>query len=116
MLSRTVFTTGVIFAILGPAGAAMADGALSKSELRKRIVGKTFSYSGPQGDGTIEIARNGTVTFNDRQWGKASGPWWLDGNKWCRTYERYNDTRCMTFERVGRGRYVSTDGYTFTVQ
>lgn len=117
----SMYRPGHILAVLAMVSCAWLDAAaaagadtLTGKEIKAEIIGRSFHYKGRMGTGITHYGRDGTVSFEDKRWGKDSGPWWIEGNKWCRTYRRYRHTRCMTFERLGDGRYRSSSGFVYT--
>ena len=89
---------------------AAAGGFMSASQIRSKIIGRTFQFKGPMASGVTTYRRNGTFSVKIKQWGDDDGPWWFKGNQWCRTLKRFKRTNCLTFKSLGGGKYKASNG------
>ncbi|MEM9843936.1 MAG: hypothetical protein AAF965_03995 [Pseudomonadota bacterium] len=103
------------------AAAAAADTAASEPAMRVVTAdellathnGICASYSGPS-RGTECFNSDGTASYDDRTYGKASGSWRLNGNELCTNYPGDGES-CDTIMTDGAGRYFDEDGYSWTI-
>lgn len=91
------------------------DAALSDSDLRKAIAGRTVMLSTPIGSLPINYRRNGTMfgavsilLSNYTGSKKDTGRWWVSGNQLCQKWSKWLDGQsfCYTMRKVGSTKVV----------
>lgn len=72
----------------------------SDSEIRGAIVGKTFQYTRPDGNGMISYSGDGSFEFQDDSKGAGSGRWTASGEQFCESYGN-KPMECGVFKYTG---------------
>jgi hypothetical protein len=80
-------------------GQAIRD--LSSAEIGQRIIGKTFQYTRPDGNGFVTYNSDGTFDYQDDQRGEGKGRWVAQGTKYCETFGAGAAQECGTFRNTG---------------
>jgi starvation-inducible outer membrane lipoprotein len=75
--------------------------ALSASEIRDRIVGKTFQYTRSDGNGFVEYFADGTMSITDDTKGTTKGRWSASGEQYCETFGANAIQECGIFKTTG---------------
>lgn len=74
---------------------------LTASEIRDRIVGKTFQYTRADGNGFVEYLADGTMTITDDAKGVTKGRWAASGEQYCETFGANAIQECGIFKTTG---------------
>jgi len=72
----------------------------SDGEIRAAIVGKTFQYTRPDGNGFISYSADGTFEYQDDSRGSGSGRWSASGEQFCESYGK-KPMECGVFKNTG---------------
>ena len=90
---------------------------LSAQEIRQEMLGRTIVTLRFGMKITMRYRPNGTVSAKALL-GDIEGTWRAKGDQVCTTFPSGPalGTQCVSFERIGEGRYRNSDGVTFTVQ
>jgi hypothetical protein len=80
-------------------GQAIRD--LNSAEIGQRIIGKTFQYTRPDGNGFVTYNSDGTFDYQDDQRGEGQGKWIASGTKYCETFGPSAAQECGTFRTTG---------------
>jgi hypothetical protein len=80
-------------------GQAIRD--LNAPEIGQRIIGKTFQYTRPDGNGFVTYNGDGTFDYQDDQRGEGQGRWTASGTKYCETFGPGAQQECGTFRNTG---------------
>ena len=85
---------------------------LASAEIKKLITGKCSSYVAEESKGTICYEANGSITYDDSEYGKGTGKWQVRGNKVCERYANVQeDSGCSKVQTTDRkGYYLMEDG------
>lgn len=94
----------------GPQGIRITSGSnkpepqtihdLGDADMKSAIVGKTFQYTRPDGNGFITYNADGTFNFTDDAKGAGKGTWSASGNQFCESYNGAPMT-CGEFKSTG---------------
>jgi hypothetical protein len=74
---------------------------LSASEIRSRIVGKTFQYTRADGNGFVEYLADGSMSITDDTKGVTKGRWSASGEQFCETFGANATQECGAFKTTG---------------
>jgi hypothetical protein len=78
----------------------------SAEEVRTAVVGKTFQYTRPDGNGYITFNGDGSFSYQDDSKGGGEGKWTADGTQYCETFGR-GPTECGDFKYTGDAYFAS---------
>ncbi len=84
----------------GPSGVRITNGGTSATtdktpvpisnftadQIRTAIVGKTFQYTRPDGNGFVTYNADGTFSYNDDSKGGGVGKWSANGSQFCEAF------------------------------
>ncbi len=73
---------------------------LSEDEVKAAILGKSFQYTRPDGNGFITYSADGTFDFHDDEKGAGTGTWSVTGGQFCESYAGA-PTDCGDFKFTG---------------
>ena len=90
---------GVRFVDGNPQAAPIRN--LTAAEIPPAIVGKTFQYTRPDGNGFVTYKADGTFAFQDDAKGAGTGKWLVDGDKFCEAFGAAAATDCGEFKTTG---------------
>lgn len=79
-------------------GAAIRN--FSAGEIQSAIVGKTFQYTRPDGNGMVSYNGDGTFEFQDDTKGSGSGRWSANGEQFCESFGA-KPMECGVFKYTG---------------
>jgi hypothetical protein len=74
---------------------------LSASDIRARIVGKTFQYTRKEGNGFVTYNADGSFDFQDDVKGEGRGAWAASGSQYCETFGPGAAQECGVFKTTG---------------
>jgi hypothetical protein len=74
---------------------------LSASEIKERIVGKTFQYTRADGNGFVEYFADGSMTITDDTNGVSKGRWTASGEQFCESFGASAPQECGAFKTTG---------------
>jgi hypothetical protein len=80
-------------------GQAIRD--LNSAEIGQRIIGKTFQYTRPDGNGFVTYNGDGSFDYQDDQRGEGKGRWTASGTQYCETFGPEAAQECGTFRTTG---------------
>lgn len=69
-------------------------------EIQAAIVGKTFQYTRPDGNGFISYNADGSFDFQDDTKGSGAGRWTANGEQFCETFGK-KPMECGVFKNTG---------------
>jgi hypothetical protein len=75
--------------------------ALSASEIRNAIVGKTFQYTRSDGNGFVTYNADGTFSFQDDTKGEGVGRWSAGNGQFCEVFGAGAVQDCGEFRSTG---------------
>ena len=75
-------------------------------QIRTAIVGKTFQYTRPDGNGFVTYNANGTFSFQDDSKGGGVGKWSANGTQYCETWGK-GQPECGVFKNTGDAFFAS---------
>jgi hypothetical protein len=115
VISLTVLALGLGACTSGPKGVRITNNGtsatsdkpgekirnLSASEIRTRIVGKTFQYTRADGNGFVEYLADGTMSITDDAKGVTTGRWSASGEQYCETFGTKATQECGIFKTTG---------------
>jgi hypothetical protein len=87
----------------GKSGQAQAEPIrnLTGAEIPPAIIGKTFQYTRPDGNGFVTYNADGTFTFQDDAKGTGTGKWLVNGEQFCESFGAGAPTDCGEFKSTG---------------
>lgn len=99
----------------GPAGVRVTNGGtsatsakqgeairnLSASDVKSRIVGKTFQYTRADGNGFVTYNADGTFDYQDDARGEGRGQWVASGEQYCEVFGPGKPKECGIFKTTG---------------
>jgi hypothetical protein len=90
----------------GPKGVRVTNNGesirdLSASDIRARIVGKTFQYTRKDGNGFVTYNADGSFDFQDDVKGEGRGAWAASGSQYCETFGPGAAQECGVFKTTG---------------
>jgi hypothetical protein len=74
---------------------------LTAAEIPPAIIGKTFQYTRPDGNGFVTYSADGTFSFQDDTKGAGTGKWLVDGDRFCEAFGAGAPTDCGEFKTTG---------------
>jgi hypothetical protein len=74
---------------------------LSASEIKGRIVGKTFQYTRKDGNGFVTYNADGSFDYQDDTRGEGRGKWVASGEQYCETFGSGASQECGIFKTTG---------------
>ena len=74
---------------------------LQASDIRARIVGKTFQYTRADGNGFVTYNADGTFDYQDDTRGEGKGQWSASGEQYCETFGPGKAQECGIFKTTG---------------
>jgi starvation-inducible outer membrane lipoprotein len=115
VISLTALALGLSACASGPKGVRITNNGtsattdkpgekirnLSASEIRTRIVGKTFQYTRSDGNGFVEYLADGTMSITDDTKGVTKGRWSASGEQYCETFGANAVQECGIFKTTG---------------
>lgn len=72
----------------------------TSAEIYAAIVGKTFQYTRPDGNGFISYNADGSFDFQDDTKGSGAGRWTANGEQFCETFGK-KPMECGVFKNTG---------------
>jgi hypothetical protein len=72
---------------------------LSASDIKARIVGKTFQYTRKDGNGFVTYNADGSFDYQDDAKGEGKGRWSASGEQYCEAYGAAQE--CGAFKTTG---------------
>ena len=75
-------------------------------QIRTAIVGKTFQYTRPDGNGFITYNADGTFSFQDDSKGGGVGKWTANGTQYCESWGK-GMPECGVFKNTGDAFFAS---------
>jgi hypothetical protein len=75
--------------------------SLSASDIRTRIVGKTFQYTRSDGNGFVTYNADGSFDYQDDARGEGKGQWTASGEQYCETFGTGKAQECGIFKTTG---------------
>jgi len=72
----------------------------SAGEIQAAIVGKTFQYTRPDGNGFISYSAGGTFDYQDDSKGSGTGRWTANGEQFCESFGN-KPMECGVFKNTG---------------
>ncbi len=115
-LTVCVFACAVLAACQsGPRGVRVVNGGssaipekqgqtqrdLDASEIGNAIVGKTFQYTRPDGNGFVTYNSDGSLDFQDDTKGPGRGRWNASGTQYCEVFGPSAPQECGVFKSTG---------------
>jgi hypothetical protein len=73
---------------------------LSASDIKSRIVGKTFQYTRKEGNGFVTYNADGSFDYQDDAKGAGQGRWSASGEQYCESYGS-GAQECGAFKTTG---------------
>jgi hypothetical protein len=70
-------------------------------EIQSAIVGKTFQYTRPDGNGFVVYNADGTFDFQDDAKGEGIGRWSANGAQFCESFGAGKPMQCGEFKSTG---------------
>jgi hypothetical protein len=98
--------------VIDGAGGAVARGPLGADQIQAVLAGKSFQYTGNDGNGIVTYSADGTSEYQDDVRGTMTGSWRADGSNLC---ESLNPTAslpdgrgevCAPFSNTGDAYYA----------
>jgi hypothetical protein len=74
---------------------------LSASDIKSRIVGKTFQYTRKDGNGFVTYNADGSFEYQDDTRGEGRGQWSASGEQYCETFGPGAAQECGIFKTTG---------------
>jgi hypothetical protein len=74
---------------------------LSASDIKSRIVGKTFQYTRKDGNGFVTYNADGSFDYQDDARGEGRGTWVTSGEQYCETFGAKASQECGVFKTTG---------------
>lgn len=102
-------TIGIAIFMLAAGSGVTAP--LENGAIKALLAGNTFVYTGPT-SGVVTYSANGAVSVNDEKYGRATGNWWVEKNRYCRTYPAWQSTKCRKVWATSDGGYKMQGGYS----
>ena len=75
-------------------------------QIKTAIIGKTFQYTRPDGNGFITYNPDGTFSFQDDTKGGGIGKWTASGTQYCETWGK-GVPECGVFKNTGDAYFAS---------
>jgi hypothetical protein len=69
--------------VIDGAGGAVARGPLGDDQIRAVLAGKSFQYTGAEGNGIVTYSADGTSEYQDDTKGTLTGSWRTGGGQLC---------------------------------
>lgn len=73
----------------------------SAGEISDAIVGKSFQYTRPDGNGFVSYNADGSFEFQDDNKGAGTGRWSANGSQYCETFGAAAAQECGVFKNTG---------------
>jgi hypothetical protein len=74
---------------------------LSASDIKARIVGKTFQYTRKDGNGFVTYNADGSFDYQDDAKGEGKGRWSASGEQYCEVFGAGGAQECGIFKTTG---------------
>jgi hypothetical protein len=74
---------------------------LPASDIKARIVGKTFQYTRKDGNGFVTYNADGSFDYQDDTRGEGRGQWVASGEQYCETFGAGATQECGVFKTTG---------------
>lgn len=74
---------------------------LDDSDIKSRIVGKTFQYTRKDGNGFVTYNADGTFNYQDDTRGDGTGQWTASGEQYCEKFGADAAQECGVFKTTG---------------
>ncbi len=74
---------------------------LNASDIKSRIVGKTFQYTRADGNGFVTYNADGSFEYQDDTRGEGTGRWTATGDQFCETFGPGATQECGIFKTTG---------------
>lgn len=79
----------------------------TSDQIRAAIVGKTFQYTRPDGNGFVTYNADGTFSFQDDAKGGGVGKWTANGTQYCESWGK-GMPECGVFKNTGDAFFASS--------
>jgi hypothetical protein len=84
-----------------PAKEGVKIATFSSGQIKSSIVGKTFQYTRPDGNGFVTYNDDGTFNYQDDTRGEGVGQWSANGSEFCETFGPGAVQECGVFKNTG---------------
>jgi hypothetical protein len=84
-----------------PAQEGAKISTFSAGQINSSIVGKTFQYTRPDGNGFVTYNDDGTFNYRDDARGEGVGQWSVNGSEFCETFGPGAAQECGVFKNTG---------------
>jgi hypothetical protein len=84
-----------------PAQEGVKISTFSSGQIKASIVGKTFQYTRPDGNGFVTYNADGTFNYQDDTRGEGVGQWSTNGGEFCETFGPGAAQECGIFKNTG---------------
>jgi hypothetical protein len=115
VISATIIGLALAGCATGPKGVRVTNGGtsaftdkegekirnLSASDIKSRIVGKTFQYTRKDGNGFVTYNADGSFNYQDDTRGEGTGQWSVSGEQYCETFGPGSAQECGVFKTTG---------------
>jgi hypothetical protein len=90
-----------------PAKEGVKIATFSAGQIKSAIVGKTFQYTRPDGNGFVTYNSDGTFNYQDDARGEGVGQWSASGQQFCETFGPGAPQECGIFKNTGDAFFAS---------